>query len=160
MMESRSQHALIVLRRILRATENRARTLSRQSGLTASQLLLLQTLEDEGECTAGRIAARLGITQATTTSLVQKLEAKGLVDRKRGDTDRRTVWLTLSESGRTKIAEAPDSLQELFSQRFEKLEDWEQMMLMASLERVASMLDAEKIDASPVLDIGALDREA
>jgi len=160
MTEKRSQQALIVLRRILRATENRARTLSRQSGLTASQLLLLQTLENEGECTAGTIAARLGITQATTTSLVQKLEAKGLVVRKRGATDRRTVWLTLSESGRTKLAEAPDSLQELFSQRFEKLEDWEQMMLMASLERVASMLDAEELDASPVLDIGALDREA
>ncbi|WP_420406123.1 MarR family winged helix-turn-helix transcriptional regulator [Nisaea sp.] len=160
MTEKRSQHALIVLRRILRATENRARTLSRQSGLTASQLLLLQTLEDEGECTAGRIAGRLGITQATTTSLVQKLETKGLVVRKRGDTDRRTVWLTLSDSGRQKLADAPDSLHELFSRRFEKLDDWEQMMLMASLERVAAMLDAEEIDASPVLDIGALDREA
>ena len=160
MTENRSQHALIVLRQILRATENRARALSRQSGLTASQLLLLQTLEDEGECTATTIATRMGITQATTTSLVQKLESKGLVARKRGDTDRRKVWLTLSESGKQKLADAPDSLQELFSQRFEKLEDWEQMMLMANLERVASMLDAEEIDASPVLDIGALDREA
>lgn len=160
MTENRSQHALIVLRRILRATENRARALSRESGLTASQLLLLQTLEDEGECTAGTIAARLGITQATTTSLVQKLEAKGLVVRKRGDTDRRKVWLTLSETGQQKLADAPDTLQDLFSQRFEKLEDWEQLMLTANLERVASMLDAEEIDASPVLDIGALDREA
>ncbi|UUX48836.1 MarR family transcriptional regulator [Nisaea acidiphila] len=160
MTENRSQHALIVLRQILRATENRARKLSRESGLTASQLLLLQTLEDEGECTAGTIAARLGITQATTTSLVQKLEAKGLITRKRGDTDRRKVWLTLSDTGRQKLADAPDSLQDLFSRRFEKLEDWEQMMLMANLERVASMLDAEEIDASPVLDIGALDREA
>lgn len=159
-MDHQSQHALVVLRRILRATENRARALSRESGLTASQLLLLQTLADEVECTAGTIASRLGITQATTTSLVHKLEAKGLVVKQRGHTDRRQVWLSLSDSGRTVLEEAPDDLQELFRSRFDKLKDWEQMMLVASLERVASMLDAEEIDAAPVLDIGELDREA
>ncbi|MEQ9449632.1 MAG: MarR family transcriptional regulator, partial [Rhodospirillaceae bacterium] len=132
-MDHESQHALVVLRRILRATENRARALSRESGLTASQLLLLQTLADEVECTAGAIAARLGITQATTTSLVHKLEAKGLVVKKRGDSDRRQVWLSLSDSGRVKLANAPDDLQEVFRQRFDTLEDWEQMMLVASL---------------------------
>ncbi|WP_028467004.1 MarR family winged helix-turn-helix transcriptional regulator [Nisaea denitrificans] len=159
-MDHQSQHALVVLRRILRATENRARALSRESGLTASQLLLLQTLADEVECTAGTIASRLGITQATTTSLVHKLETKGLVVKKRGHTDRRQVWLSLSDNGRTVLEEAPDDLQELFRSRFDKLENWEQMMLVASLERVAAMLDAEEIDAAPVLDIGALDREA
>ena len=159
-MDHQSQHALVVLRRILRVTENRARALSRQSGLTASQLLLLQTLADEVECTAGTIAARLGITQATTTSLVHKLEAKGLVVKKRGDSDRRQVWLSLSDSGRVKLAKAPDDLQEVFRQRFDTLKDWEQMMLVASLERIATMLDAEEIDAAPVLDFGALDREA
>jgi MarR family transcriptional regulator, organic hydroperoxide resistance regulator len=159
-MDHQSQHALVVLRRILRATENRARALSRESGLTASQLLLLQTLADEVECTAGTIASRLGITQATTTSLVHKLEAKGLVIKKRGDSDRRQVWLSLSDSGRTRLEEAPDDLQELFRKRFDKLEDWEQMMLVAGLERIATMLDAEEIDAAPVLDFGELDREA
>lgn len=159
-MDHQSQHALVVLRRILRATENRARALSRVSGLTASQLLLLQTLADEVECTAGTIAFRLGITQATTTSLVHKLEAKGLVVKQRGASDRRQVWLSLSESGRTTLAEAPDDLQEVFRQRFDKLKDWEQMMLVASLERISTMLDAEEIDAAPVLDIGELDREA
>ena len=159
-MDHQLQHALVVLRRILRATENRARALSRESGLTASQLLLLQTLADEVECTAGTIASRLGITQATTTSLVHKLEAKGLVVKQRGNTDRRQVWLKLSDSGRIRLAEAPDDLQELFRKRFDKLKDWEQMMLVAGLERVATMLDAEEIDAAPVLDFGELDREA
>lgn len=159
-MDHQSQHALVVLRRILRATENRARALSRESGLTVSQLLLLQTLADEVECTAGTIASRLGITQATTTSLVHKLEAKGLVIKKRGDSDRRQVWLSLSDSGRTRLDEAPDDLQELFRKRFDKLKDWEQMMLVAGLERVATMLGAEEIDAAPVLDFGELDREA
>lgn len=34
------------------------------------------------------------------------------------------------------------------------MEDWEQAMLVSSLERVAAMLDADEIDAAPVLDSG------
>src|SRR3546814_10051357 len=73
-MQRRSQEALTAMRQILRATENYARRLSRLTGLTASQLLLLQVLDQHGETTAGQIAAHMGITQATTTSLLHKLE--------------------------------------------------------------------------------------
>lgn len=159
-MEERAKHALMVIRQILRATEQQARTLSRESGLTASQLLLLQILDTLGEATAGTITQRLGITQATTTVLIQKLERNGLVRRRKGDTDRRHVWISLTDRGMARLREAPDDLHETFTERFDQLRDWEQSMMIASLERVAAMLDAEDIDAAPVLDIGALDREA
>jgi len=50
------------------------------------------------------------------------------------------------------------ALQQRFVREFEQLEDWEQAQLLSSLERVATMLDARDIDASPVLDLGAIDR--
>src|SRR3546814_6159843 len=84
-MQRRSQEALTAMRQILRATENYARRLSRLTGLTASQLLLLQVLDQHGETTAGQIAAHMGITQATTTSLLHKLEDRGLVRRQRSE---------------------------------------------------------------------------
>src|SRR3546814_14117353 len=56
-MQRRSQEALTAMRQILRATENYARRLSRLTGLTASQLLLLQVLDQHGETPAGQIAA-------------------------------------------------------------------------------------------------------
>lgn len=158
-MQRRSQQALSAMRQILRATENYARNLSRATGLTASQLLLLQVLDQHGETTAGQIAAHMGITQATTTSLLHKLEARGLVHRQRGDSDRRQVWLSLTAEGREKLAAAPDGLQEIFRERFENLDAWEQAMLVAALERVATMLDAGDLDAAPVLDVGAIDRD-
>jgi DNA-binding MarR family transcriptional regulator len=158
-MKRRSQHALSAMRQILRATENYARKLSRSTGLTASQLLLLQVLDQHGETTAGQIAAHMGITQATTTSLLHKLEARSLVRRQRGDSDRRQVWLSLTEEGREKLAAAPDGLQGIFKERFENLDSWEQAMLVATLERVAAMLDAEALDAAPVLDAGPIDRD-
>lgn len=158
-MQRRSQQALSAMRQILRATENYARTLSRATGLTASQLLLLQVLDQHGETTAGQIAAHMGITQATTTSLLHKLEGRGLVTRQRGDSDRRQVWLSLTPEGRERLAAAPDGLQEIFKERFENLDSWEQSMLVAALERVAAMLDAGDLDAAPVLDVGAIDRD-
>ena len=55
------------------------------------------------------------------------------------------------------LADMPDVLQDRFAARFENLADWEQASIIAGLERVAALLNAEGIDASPVLDVGALD---
>lgn len=155
-MQTRSQQALTAVRRILRATEMNARNMSRASGMTATQLLVLHILRDRAEATAGDVAARLGITQATTTNLLHKLVDRGLIERRRGDTDRRQVWLRLTETGRAALGSAPDALQALFVGRFEQLPDWEQAMLVAALERVVALLNAERIDAAPVLAAGAV----
>lgn len=155
-MQKRSKHALTVMRQILRATEMHSRELLRESGLTTSKLLLLQVLDDAGESTAGDVAVRLGITQATTTNLLQGLEEAALVTRRRGEADRRQVWIALTDAGRERLAAAPDVLQEKFTRRFEELVAWEQSMLIAALERIASILDAENIEAAPLLDTRAI----
>ena len=43
-------------------------------------------------------------------------------------------------------------------EQFKELREWEQSLILSSLQRVASMMNAEHIDASPVLDVGAIDR--
>ena len=47
--------------------------------------------------------------------------------------------------------QAPKPLQENFARRFAALPRWEQYQLVSSLERVAMMMDAEDLDAAPVL---------
>ena len=42
-------------------------------------------------------------------------------------------------------------------ERFAALEDWEQSLLIAGLERTASLLDAEGLEATPVLDVGRVE---
>jgi hypothetical protein len=51
-------------------------------------------------------------------------------------------------------------LHESFVRGFERLQPWEQSMLVAALQRVAALMDAEGLDAAPVLDVGSLDRRA
>ncbi|MCI5046847.1 MAG: MarR family transcriptional regulator [Aquisalinus sp.] len=156
-MSERSDAALIALRQILRATEINSRALAKSSGLTPSQLILLQVLSKSGRETAGTIAREVSLSQATVTTLIDKLEALGAVKRYRDEGDKRRVMVELTQIGRSTLEETPDSLQERFETRFRKLADWEQSFLIAALERVALLLDAEDLDAAPVLDIGGID---
>ena len=57
------------------------------------------------------------------------------------------------------LTSAPDPLHQVFEQQFAKLRDWEQAMIVASLERIGDMLNAGGIDASPLLDVGPVDRK-
>ncbi|MDP1641910.1 MAG: MarR family transcriptional regulator [Phenylobacterium sp.] len=156
-MESRVSDALVAIRRIVRAAEFASRDLARTTGLTPSQLIVLQIVAREGEPGAGAIAEAARLSQATVTALLDKLEARGLVIRNRGSQDRRRVSVELTAEGRRTLADMPDVLQDRFAARFDKLADWEQASIIAGLERVAALLNAEGIDASPVLDVGALD---
>jgi DNA-binding MarR family transcriptional regulator len=157
-MDDRSDAALVALRRILRATEMNSRLLARESDLTTSQLIVLQIVAREGKVTPSTVAQATSLTQATVTALVDKLERRGLVSRRRDTEDRRRIWLEPTATGRSTLAAAPDLLQERFRDRFQHLDDWEQAMLIAALERVSALLGAEAIDASPVLDVGDIDR--
>lgn len=156
-MDDRTKTILTAMRKILRVTEANSKALIRETGLTPSQLIFLQMLDDGRAKTAGEIAGRMRITQATTTALIHKLEARGLVVRRRGEVDRRQVWLTLSDHGRQILTIAPDGVHARFHQRFVKLKDWEQAMMIASLERVADMLGPEDLNAEALVDASPLE---
>ncbi|MDX1507367.1 MAG: MarR family winged helix-turn-helix transcriptional regulator [Woeseiaceae bacterium] len=157
-MDNRFQTALVALRRILRVTEISARRLADQSELTASQLLVLQHLGQVGKALPSAIARTVDLKQATVTVLVNKLEASGLVTRRRDTEDRRRVWVELTEAGQAALNRSPDLLQHRFEEGFARLDEWEQAMIIATLERVAALLDAEQLEAAPILDVGDLDR--
>lgn len=152
----RTDASLIALRRILRATEIYARTLAQSVGLTSSQLRVLQIIAGKPGASARpkELAQQMRLSQGTITALVDKLESLGQVVRVRSETDRRQTDVTLTAAGRATVDNAPDALQQKYVNAFMRLEDWEQAQLVASLERVAAMLDADAIDASPVLTMG------
>ena len=156
-MNNRSNQALIALRRILRVTDLNSRKLALKSELTASQLLVLRHLAENGAALPSAIAKSIDLKQATVTVLVNKLEDGGHVTRRRDTEDRRRVWVELTDAGNEAREKSPDLLQNRFERGFEGLEEWEQAMLVATLERVVWLLDAEEIEAAPVLDVGDLD---
>ncbi len=150
--------ALQALRRILRASEIGNRQLATATGLTLSQLLVLQEIGERGEVTPTELSAALQFGQATITNIVDRLEAAGLVTRQRGERDKRRVHLAATDAGARTIDLAPDILQARFSERFAALPEWEQAMIIAGLGRLADILGVARSDAAPLLDSGAIDR--
>lgn len=153
------ENVLIAIRRVTRAIDLHSRDLVKTTGLTAPQLLLLQAIKARGEVTVGELAQDISLSQATVTSILDRLEARKYVYREKSTVDKRKVHTHLTKTGSAAVKDAPVPLQESFVRQFDLLADWEQHMIISALQRVAHMMDAENLDASPVLDVGALDRK-
>lgn len=151
---------LVALRRIIRATDFSSKHLARETGLTTSQLLVLQLLDHGREVTIGDVAKQVNLNQATVTTIADRLEERGLVTRHKGKHDRRQVFVSLTPEARDIVSEAPKLLQAVFLENFARLAEWEQTYILSAVERVAHLMNAAFLDASPVLDIGAVDRKA
>lgn len=158
MIEPRTEHALRAIRRLLRAAEMSEKQLAGSTGLTPSQLVVLQEVARHDGTTAGSIATAVQFSQATVTSLVDRLVERNFVIRSRRDQDRRQVWVSITSEGAAVLSSAPDMMQDRFQDRFARLPDWEQAMIVAMLERLTALLNADMIDAAPVIDAGVIDR--
>lgn len=156
---SKIEEVLIALRRVIRATDLHSKHLAKTSGLTAPQILLLQAIQNHSDATIGKLSQQISLSQATVTTIIDRLEKRGLVLRERSQQDKRKVNLLLTEEGLKTLANAPTPLQEQFADQFSILHDWEQTLIISSLQRIATMMDAQDIDASPVLDVGVIDRQ-
>jgi DNA-binding MarR family transcriptional regulator len=152
------EQVLTSLRRVIRATDMHSKRLAKISGLTTPQILLLQAIRKLEGAAIGQLADEVSLSQATVTSILDRLEKKEYIERERSTVDKRKVHVHLTELGIEILRDAPTPLQEHFSKQFNDLQEWEQTMMLASLQRVAYMMDAEHIDAAPVLDVGTLDR--
>ncbi len=151
---------LVALRRVIRATDLHSKHLAKTTGLTTPQILLLQTIRDKSDVTIGELANDVSLSQATVTTILDRLEKRELVYRERSREDKRKVHAHLTDAGVSILKDAPIPLQEHFTRQFNELQQWEQTMIIASLQRVAHMMDAQHIDAAPVLDIGSIDRQS
>jgi DNA-binding MarR family transcriptional regulator len=146
-----SEPILIPLRRILRASDVHSKHLFQQYGVTVSQLLILRQAHSQGRPTVGEIAEAVNLTQGTVTTIVNRLESAGFINRRRDDKDRRKVRIWLTRAGENLLERTPPLLQEHFMERFQRLKDWEQNLLVSSLQRIAGMMEADEMEVVPVL---------
>jgi DNA-binding MarR family transcriptional regulator len=71
---------------------------------------LLRHLEAGGPLTVGEQAVHLGIGRAAASELIDRLEAKGLVERMRDQRDQRRVFVWLTEEGRRRVVSLAGSV--------------------------------------------------
>ena len=69
-------------------------------GLTYPQYLVLVVLWTHGDQTVRQVIDRLDLDYGTVSPLLKRLEARGLVERRRRTDDERSVTVTLTDAGR------------------------------------------------------------
>lgn len=151
---SLEDQVIAALRRITRAIDLHSRLLLKKSGLTSPQLAALHAVRRLGPVTVGAVAREVHLGHATVTGILTRIEERGLVVRTRGSNDRRSVLVELTDEGHKVLEEAPSPLQDRFRRELSRLHKWERTMILATLQRIAAMMDAEGIEAAPVLVSG------
>ena len=73
-------------------------------GVSVVQLRALTVLDREGTANLAQLAEGMGVTVSTTSRLVDRLVAAGLVDRRAAEHTRREVALRLTRRGRSTLA--------------------------------------------------------
>jgi len=149
-------HIVASIRRIIRAIDLQSRRLYESHQLTGPQLATLREAQRLGESKTSALARAVHLSQPTVSGILARLERAGLVERHRPEGDRRTVVIRVTSEGERVLADAPSLLQERFRARLGRLEDWERHWMLAALERIASMMDAEGLDAAPILETGPM----
>ncbi|WP_319410454.1 MarR family winged helix-turn-helix transcriptional regulator [uncultured Cohaesibacter sp.] len=127
------------IRTIARALDIHSRFLNKQSGLTLPQLIVLRCVRDLGEPTGSAISRQVDLSPPTVLGILDKLVAKGLIERTRPDTNRRIVISNLTEEGAALLKQAPSPLGDTFARHYFELPDGEREQIMTTLLHVAEL---------------------
>ena len=114
------------------------------TGLTIGQPKVLEYLSYHDGASQIRIARACHIEAATLTSLLNRMEDKGLIQRRSLNGDRRTYYIFLTPQGQEMAAKVQQMFAQLEQKAFDGLEDKEQAELQWLLDRVYENLRKEK----------------
>ena len=140
-----SQEVYSTLRQIVRAMDIHSKYLHKYYGLSSPQLTILKELSEVNEIPTGQLAKKISLSQATVTDILDRLEEKELIIRQRSSFDKRRVYIRISEKGKAIIFKNPSLLKEDFIRQFNELEDWEQTLILSSMQRIVAMMKAPEM---------------
>lgn len=111
-------------------------------GLTDAQWKPLMLLRSGLATTAIELARRMDVDAGAITRLLDRLEAKGLLERVRSEADRRVVHLRLTAAGEAASAEVPFVLASVNNDFLKGFSEAEWKQLRKLLERMATNAQA------------------
>jgi MarR family transcriptional regulator, 2-MHQ and catechol-resistance regulon repressor len=95
----------VILNRAHRAISERARRSVERNQLSLSEFGVLEVLYSKGPLLVGDLGAKILLTSGSTTYVVDKLEERKLVARRPCPSDRRALYVDLTDQGRELIGQ-------------------------------------------------------
>jgi len=150
-MLSIENQIVLSLRRISQAIDQYSRHLLCEFGLTAPQLATLRVILAGEHTSPMTLANALHVSQPTITGILGRLEQQGLIERKKSESDRRSITAVITQKGRELATKAPPLLRDQFRMELGRLPTWQQTEILATLQRVAAMMHAPEVTEGPFL---------
>ena len=126
-----------LIRQALASLSRAAEVEMKLCGLTSVQWAPLMIISRGGNPTAASLARDLNTDTGAMTRMLDRLEAKGLLTRRRSETDRRVVELALTDLGRRTTTHIPHHLARVYNAHLSGFSAEEFALLKDFLRRVA-----------------------
>lgn len=127
--------------RLMRAMGHLRGAVDETMDLTYNQYKALLTLSDIGPCTLNALSRELEIATSSTSQMVDRLVAMGLVERTPADGDRRSIVLIASAQGEGLLEKVKEEILRRYQDLFHHLGSAEQANLAGAIHTLVRILE-------------------
>ncbi len=143
-----ARETLKQFRIIIGAVRHHFRALESACGVSGAQVWILAALAENPGITVSRLSEDLSVHISTASNMLDKLAKAGLVERRRGEADRRVVNLHLTETGQAALNRAPRPLTGLVPDALDKMSDTALARLHEDLALLIRQMNQVDLDAA------------
>jgi DNA-binding MarR family transcriptional regulator len=139
--EDITQKIVTLIRKYVRLRALHTKELAKNYDLSVPQLLCLQCLAENGTLSMSDIAQNIMVNVSTVTGIVDRLEQKGFLERKRVSADRRVITIALTEKGRTLAQNSPPAVHEKIIHAVKLLSEPEREEIVLALDSLSRLVE-------------------
>ncbi len=139
------------LRRVFQVINEQSKRAEHETGLTGPQLWAIKVISEFAPIKLSDLARKMYLHPATIVGIIDRLEARGLVERTRSTKDRRVVDLALTSLGSEKVSQSPNVAQELLVSGLEALPKSQIINIYDGLEQFVRILGVQEIPPQLIL---------
>ena len=111
-----------------------------QSGLNISEFGVLEMLYHKGDQSVQKIAEKILVTSGTITYVINKLEKKNLVVRRKCEKDKRIFYVSLTDEGNKLISEVFKNHKEFLDDLLMDMDENSKKDLLSNLIKMRNIL--------------------
>ena len=109
--------------------------------LTSGQLEVLELLQETEPMKPSELLPHLETTPAAITTLLDRMERSGLVERRRDEHDRRIVWIHMTDLGRSEAVRGVQVRADIAGRSLERISAHNRQLLVYLTGKVAGTRD-------------------
>lgn len=132
---------ILALRSIMQSMDSHSRKLSKHYDITVPQIICLYEIFEKGAMTITVLSKSVHLTSSTLVGIIDRLEEKKLVTRRRDVADRRAIFIDITEKGRDFVKNAPHLIHNRLYDSLNALSESEQIIIANSVELLVHMLE-------------------